>query len=221
MILRKTPGRLGLFAALLLSFTVSSPARAESEEERDTVYMLRDVEVTAARRPIATVQTISGKELQAMSTTSIADALKYFAGVQIKDFGGLGGMKTINVRSLGAEHVGVYIDGVRLTNAQNGTVDLGKYSLSTLESVSLFNANKFETCQAPRSTPLELPYISKHAVRQQIRSPFSAESPLFTPTVRASTPNVCARAGRLLSTPSISTPKATSPSDTNRNMKIP
>ncbi len=48
MILRKTPGRLGLFAALLLSFTVSSPARAESEEERDTVYMLRDVEVTAA-----------------------------------------------------------------------------------------------------------------------------------------------------------------------------
>lgn len=148
MILRKTPGRLGLFAALLLSFTVSSPARAESEEERDTVYMLRDVEVTAARRPIATVQTISGKELQAMSTTSIADALKYFAGVQIKDFGGLGGMKTINVRSLGAEHVGVYIDGVRLTNAQNGTVDLGKYSLSTLESVSLFNANKLETCQA-------------------------------------------------------------------------
>ncbi|MBF1082549.1 MAG: TonB-dependent receptor, partial [Prevotellaceae bacterium] len=44
----------------------------------------------------------------------------------------------------GSQHVGVYIDGVRVTNARNGTVDLGKYSLSTLESVSLFNANKTE-----------------------------------------------------------------------------
>lgn len=112
------------------------------------MHVLRDVEVTAVRRPLATVQAISGKELQALSTTSIADALKYFAGVQIKDFGGLGGIKTINVRSLGSQHVGVYIDGIRITNAQNGTVDLGKYSLSTLESVSLFNANKLETCQS-------------------------------------------------------------------------
>ena len=148
MIFWKPTGSMGLFAAVLLSVICILPARAEVQEEADTIYMLKDVEVTAVRRPLATVQTISGKELQALSTTSIADALKYFAGVQIKDMGGLGGLKTINVRSLGAQHVGVYIDGIRITNAQNGTVDLGKYSLSTLESVSLFNANKLETCQS-------------------------------------------------------------------------
>ena len=113
-------------------------------EDADTVHNLRDVEVTATRRPLATAQTIKGADLQALSSTSIADALKYFAGVQIKDYGGLGGLKTVNVRSLGSQHVGVYIDGIRLTNAQNGTVDLGKYSLSTLESVSLYNANKLD-----------------------------------------------------------------------------
>jgi outer membrane cobalamin receptor len=86
--------------------------------------------------------------LQSLSTTTIADALKYFAGVQIKDYGGLGGLKTINVRSLGSQHVGVYIDGIRITNAQNGTVDLGKFSLSTLSYVSLYNANKLEPCQS-------------------------------------------------------------------------
>ena len=122
------------------------PARAIGYA--DTTHVLRELEVRAVRRPLATVQKLSGKDLQRLSSTSIADALKYFSGVQIKDYGGLGGMKTINVRSLGAQHVGVYIDGIRITNAQNGTVDLGKYSLSTLESVSLYNANKLEPCQA-------------------------------------------------------------------------
>lgn len=115
----------------------------------DSLHMLNEVVVEARHRPLATVQTLEGAELQALASTSIADALKYFAGVQIKDYGGLGGLKTINVRSLGAQHVGVYIDGIRITNAQNGTVDLGKFSLSTLESVSLFNANKLDRCQSP------------------------------------------------------------------------
>lgn len=105
--------------------------------------------VVNGEMPLATRQILSGKELQALSTTSVADALKYFAGVQIKDYGGLGGLKTVNVRSMGAQHVGVYIDGVRLTNAQNGTIDLGKFSLSSMESVELYNANKLDRCQAP------------------------------------------------------------------------
>jgi len=87
-------------------------------------------------------QSLSGKQLQSISTSTVADALKYFSGVQIKDYGGLGGQKTINVRSLGTQHTGVYIDGIRITNCQNGTVDLGKYSLANMESVEMYNANK-------------------------------------------------------------------------------
>lgn len=120
---------------------------AATPEPIDTTA-LTEVVVMGTHRPLATAQTLEGPQLQALSSTSIADALKYFAGVQIKDYGGLGGMKTVNVRSLGAQHVGVYIDGIRITNAQNGTVDLGKFSLSTLESVSLYNANKLDRCQS-------------------------------------------------------------------------
>ena len=126
----------------------SASGSADSELSPDSVHTLREVSVTAIRRPLATVQALSGAELQKISSTSIADALKYFAGVQIKDYGGLGGLKTVNVRSMGAQHVGVFIDGIRITNAQNGTVDLGKYSLSTLESVQLYNANKLDACQS-------------------------------------------------------------------------
>ena len=113
----------------------------------DSLQHIGEVEVYG-KRPIATSQTLRGAQLQALSTTTVADALKYFAGVQIKDYGGLGGLKTINVRSLGAQHVGVYVDGIRITNAQNGTVDLGKFSLSSMESVSLYNANKLDNCQS-------------------------------------------------------------------------
>jgi outer membrane receptor protein involved in Fe transport len=120
------------------------------KEHADSIHThtLDEFTVQGAKRELATVQSLAGSDLQSLSTSSIADALKYFAGVQIKDFGGLGGLKTVNVRSLGSQHVGVYIDGIRVTNAQNGTVDLGKFSLSTLESVSLYNANKLDACQS-------------------------------------------------------------------------
>jgi outer membrane cobalamin receptor len=145
----RVPIAASLFMLMSSAAVYSSDLEEYSYLDNDsTTVMLNDVTVTGEKRPIATVQRLSGVELQSLSTTSIADALKYFAGVQIKDYGGLGGLKTINVRSLGSQHVGVYIDGIRITNAQNGTVDLGKFSLSTLESVSLYNANKLEACQS-------------------------------------------------------------------------
>lgn len=125
----------------------SSVPEVDKDFLPDKTDTLMSVEVYG-RRPLATRQSLKGVELQALSTTSVADALKYFAGVQIKDYGGLGGLKTINVRSLGAQHVGIYIDGIRVTNAQNGTVDLGKFSLTTMETVELYNANKLDNCQS-------------------------------------------------------------------------
>ena len=123
------------------------PAQTENTDSLNTLQHIDEVEVYG-KRPLASAQTLRGADLQALSTTSVADALKYFSGVQIKDYGGLGGLKTINVRSMGAQHVGVYVDGIRITNAQNGTVDLGKFSLSSMESVSLYNANKLDNCQS-------------------------------------------------------------------------
>lgn len=144
--------RLCLFLMFLLSDPFLTTMGCYAQENCDSIFLrdstlLRSVEVYG-RRPLATRQQLKGEELQALSTTSVADALKYFAGVQIKDYGGLGGLKTVNVRSLGAQHVGIYIDGIRVTNAQNGTVDLGKFSLSTMESVELYNANKLDNCQS-------------------------------------------------------------------------
>lgn len=131
----------------------------------DTLLSLSNVVVTAPKISQTPYQELKGEQLQLVSTTTVADALKYFAGVQIKDYGGLGGVKTVNVRSMGAQHVGVFIDGIRITNAQNGQVDLGKYSLSNMESVSLYNGNKTEMLQSASE------YASASTVYLQTRQP--------------------------------------------------
>lgn len=73
------------------------------------------------------------------SAPSIADVVRQFSGLQLKDYGGVGGMKTVNVRSLGSEHTGVFIDGIPVENAQNMQVDLGRFSTSSFSSVELRN----------------------------------------------------------------------------------
>lgn len=130
------------FLYFLLSYIFICDVNAQSVSS-DSLYRLNEVVVKTVKDVVPN-QIISRQQILALPSNSVADALKYMSGVQIKDYGGLGGQKTINVRSLGSQHVGVYLDGVRITNVQNGTVDLGKFSLSTLESVSLYNANKSE-----------------------------------------------------------------------------
>ena len=62
---------------------------------------------------------LSGERLQRLNSHNVADALRYFSGIQIKDYGGVGGLKTVNIRSMGTNHVGVFYDGIELGNAQN------------------------------------------------------------------------------------------------------
>ena len=98
-------------------------------------------------KEILPAQILQGEELERLNSHSVADALRYFSGVQIKDYGGMGGLKTINIRSMGSQHVGVFYDGIQLGNAQNGVVDLGRYSLDDLEEISLYNGQKSEIFQ--------------------------------------------------------------------------
>ena len=98
-------------------------------------------------KEILPAQVLSGEELERLNSQSVADALRYFSGVQIKDYGGIGGLKTINIRSMGSQHVGVFYDGIQIGNAQNGVVDMGRYSLDDLEEISLYNGQKSEIFQ--------------------------------------------------------------------------
>lgn len=110
---------------------------------------LKEVVVTATVPQIDVIpaQKLSGEELKRLNSNSVADALRYFSGVQVKDYGGVGGIKTVNIRSMGTNHTGVVYDGVELGNAQNGQVDLGQFSLDNIDGISLYNGQKSEILQ--------------------------------------------------------------------------
>jgi outer membrane cobalamin receptor len=117
----------------------------------DSIRHLDEVTVVADRyREIIPSQRLAGEKLEALSSFSVADAIRYFSGIQLKDYGGIGGLKTVDVRSMGTNHTGVFYDGIQLGNAQNGQVDLGKFSLDNIEEISLYNGQKGEIFQSAK-----------------------------------------------------------------------
>ncbi len=119
----------------------------------DTANDLREVTVYARanrRGDMVPTQRLAGQRLQALSSLSVADAVRYFSGVQLKDYGGVGGLKTVDIRSMGSNHMGVFYDGIQLGNAQNGQVDLGKFSMDNIEEIALYNGQKSDLLQPAR-----------------------------------------------------------------------
>jgi outer membrane cobalamin receptor len=144
-----------LTALLPLVVCVWSVAAIEPQvyslADSTAVHPIEKVTVRASRHTeIIPAQVLNGGELQKLSSYSVADALRYFSGVQLKDYGGVGGLKTVNIRSLGSHHVGVFIDGAEVGNAQNGVVDLGRFSLDNIESVSIYNGQRSAIFQPAR-----------------------------------------------------------------------
>lgn len=130
--------------AILSAVAVCCYSQNRTSVMSDSVQHVREVIVISQplTREVIPSQRLAGEQLQNLNSYSVADALRYFSGVQIKDYGGVGGIKTINVRSMGSSHMGVYYDGVELGNAQNGQVDLGQFSLDNVEEITLYNGQK-------------------------------------------------------------------------------
>lgn len=149
--------------------------------QSDSVNHLEEVIVTSTKVNTSVIkpQVLSGKELKSLSALNVTDALHYFAGVQIKDYGGVGGIKTVNIRSMGTNHVGVFLDGVQLANVQNGQVDLGQFSLANIDAISLYNGQKSQVFQSARD------FASSGSIYLTTRRPvFSKESFLLRAAVK-------------------------------------
>lgn len=129
-----------------------SVAVAQSFSDSLEVYALDVVEVTANPHAddIIPAKTLDGQLLQQMQSKSVADAIRFFSGVQIKDYGGIGGLKTVNIRSMGSQHLGVFYDGIQLGNAQNGQVDLGRFSLDNMEAIQLYHGQRNSVLQSAK-----------------------------------------------------------------------
>ncbi len=129
---------------LLFSFVLFSHAQQPIHSRFDSIQRVDEVIINSRynHQEVIPSQTLTGEQLERLSAHSVADALRYFSGIQLKDYGGVGGIKTVNIRSMGSSHLGISYDGIALGNAQNGQIDLGQFSLDNVEEITLFNGQK-------------------------------------------------------------------------------
>ncbi|MCP9546225.1 TonB-dependent receptor [Segatella copri] len=133
-----------LFAIAMLGVVAGSAFATGETQDSVRVHHIQEVVVTSRLISRETIpsQTLGGEELKKLNSLSVADALRYFSGLQLKDYGGVGGIKTVNIRSMGTNHLGIFYDGIELGNAQNGQIDLGQFSLDNVEEISLYNGQR-------------------------------------------------------------------------------
>lgn len=108
------------------------------------IYQTREV------RSAAPLQILTKDALRNLQALQVSDAVKHFAGVTVKDYGGIGGLKTVSIRSLGAQHTAVGYDGITLTDCQTGQIDIGRFSLDNVDQLSLSNGQSDNIFQPAR-----------------------------------------------------------------------
>ena len=142
-------------ACVAISVTVALSISAQTDTPSDSARTLDNVTVVSQRERANVIsskplQSLSREELTLLGLQNLADAVKKFAGAQVKDYGGIGGMKTVSVRNLGAHHTAVSYDDVTMSNIQAGQIDISRYTLDQVESVTLSVGGESHWLQSAR-----------------------------------------------------------------------
>lgn len=154
---------ISLFAVLILACSVTELCAQDSAKTLKRVTLSARKAAWAGKKIFPSL-TIRGEDLRRVNSTSIADVARLFPGTLVKDYGGVGGLKTISVRSLGGQHNAVMYDGIAISDMQGGQVDLGKISTGNLYSITLSHAQPSDLLQPARA------FASASALMIQSRS---------------------------------------------------
>ena len=78
------------FRVLGIGCFLSMALLSSAQSKLDSLHHLNEVVVTARiNKEVIPVQSLSGDKLEKLAAHSVADAIRYFSGVQIKDYGGI------------------------------------------------------------------------------------------------------------------------------------
>ena len=110
--------------------------------QNSTEYVLNEAVTVASKRDAAYTASspsfrLDTAALRRTAATDLATALRHVAGINVRDYGGAGGLKTISVRGIGAAHTTVCYDGLPMANTQNGAVDVGAFAFEQITALRL------------------------------------------------------------------------------------
>ena len=127
---------------LILAIASLSTNHVQAQEDTIKIHQLQEVIVPGKARPNTTqqaapLQIITRPGIERLGLQDMSEVVRLFSGVTVKDYGGIGGLKTVSIRSLGAQHTAVSYDGVSISDTQSGQVDISRFTLDNVEMVSL------------------------------------------------------------------------------------
>lgn len=124
--------KLILFVGILVSSSWISAQVTEKQLEEVQVEENYVYKTTTKTQ----IQSLDRKKIEALKVNDAGELMQKFAGVSLKNYGGLGGLKTISVRGIGGSHTALVIDGFLLQNSQSAQVDLGTIPVENMERIS-------------------------------------------------------------------------------------
>ncbi|MCQ2299875.1 MAG: TonB-dependent receptor [Bacteroidales bacterium] len=158
-----------LFHRIIICVLLLLASAAAQAQDTSRVKTLQSVSVGASRPVEATaqapVQVLGIEKLEQTGVTTLSDAAKQLSGVVLRDYGGVGGVKTVSARGLGSQFSTLTIDGVAVNDCQNGQVDLGRYQLGNTEYVSFANGQHNASLQTARG------YAAGNVLNMESRTP--------------------------------------------------
>lgn len=144
-----------IFAVICCLFLATTLFAQQQKVDTMHIYSIPEIQIsdvyqTREVRSSSPLQILSKDALKNLHALQVSDAVKHFAGVTVKDYGGIGGLKTVSIRSLGAQHTAVGYDGIALTDCQTGQIDIGRFSLDNIDQLSLSNGQSDNIFQPAR-----------------------------------------------------------------------
>jgi hypothetical protein len=189
-----------LFITVMLALCLGVTAQVRVDTTEAGAKALGETVVTArfdrkTLRSATPAFSIDKEKMLRNGVTDISDAVHRLPGVTLRDYGGAGGMKMVSVRGLGSAHTAVVYDGMLLSDAQSGSIDLSRYSTDNLEELSLVigdNDDIFISAKAaasPATLSLATPGMNLNGEKLQMTSQikvgsFGYVSPFIRGTVR-------------------------------------
>lgn len=124
---------------------ISGKALKAAESNQDsvakvfpTVEVNAESMVSSKAMKFGSVYIIDKNKIETNSSWQITDVLKQSPGVYIKDYGGLGGLKTISLRGTSSQQTAILLDGIPLNSAQNASLDLSVLPVSIFNNIEVF-----------------------------------------------------------------------------------
>ncbi len=80
---------------------------------------------------------IDASIIEKINSSQINEVLAFSPGVFIRDYGGMGGLKTISIRGTSAAQSKLLLNGIELNSAQNGSTDIGMIPASMINTIEM------------------------------------------------------------------------------------